>query len=278
LPARRPGGRVTPADRAAARFPQCAARWSVTSRIDVDGVAVRFREAGEGPPVVLAHGLGMSADYWWRNGPALAAAGYRVLAPDFPGFGRTAERDGEGDGLTVPEQAHFLARFTARLRTGPAVFVGHSLAAQSVLELGAHLPRACRGVVAVAPTGDRRRGRMLRELGGFLSDALVEPLSLFPIVADAYLRSSVRHYWGTWRAGSHSDAFAAAHRTPCPALVVVGSNDPIVPVPFAAALADALPRGRLVVVPGGSHAVIYDRARHFNRVLLAFFAQLPGPE
>jgi 2-hydroxy-6-oxonona-2,4-dienedioate hydrolase len=269
---------VRPSAAAAARFPECAARWSVTSRTLVDGVAVRFREAGQGPPVVLAHGLGMSADYWWRNGPTLAAAGYRVLAPDFPGFGRTEEGPHGGDGLTVPEQARFLARFAERVGAGPAVFVGHSLAAQSVLELAARLPGACRAVAVVAPTGDRRSGRMLREVGGFLSDALLEPLSLFPIVADAYLRSSVRHYWGTWRAGSRSDAFASARRTPCPALVVVGSTDPIVPVPFASALADALPRGRLVVVPGGGHAVIYDRARHFNRVLLAFFAHLRGVE
>jgi 2-hydroxy-6-oxonona-2,4-dienedioate hydrolase len=254
---------------AAARFPECAARWSVTHRLRVDGLAVRFRQAGSGPPVILAHGLGMSADYWWRNGPTLAAAGYRVLAPDFPGFGHTGRG---GDGLTVPEQAAFLARFCDAAATGPAAFVGHSLAAQAVVELAAREPWLCRAVVAASPTGDRRHGRMLREVRGFLSDALLEPLSLVPVVADAYLRASVRHYWGTWRAAGQSDPFAAAPQVAGPALVVVGETDPIVPVPFARALANALPRGRLVVVPRGSHAVIYDQARQFNRVLLAFFA------
>jgi 2-hydroxy-6-oxonona-2,4-dienedioate hydrolase len=254
-----------------AAFPDCAARWSVTHRVAVDGVAVRFREAGRGPALVLAHGLGMSADYWWRNGPVLAAAGYRVLAADFPGFGRTGR---PGDGLDVPEQAAFLARFSGAVETGPAAYVGHSLGAQAVIELAARQPALCRALVAAAPTGDRRRGRMLREARGFLADAFVEPLSLFPVVADAYLRTSARHYVGTWRAGKECDPFAAAPHVSAPVLVVAGTDDPVVPVPFTRALTAAFPRGRLVVIPGGGHALIYDQSRRFNRVLLAFLAEV----
>jgi pimeloyl-ACP methyl ester carboxylesterase len=73
---------------AAERLGRCAAAWSAARRVRVGDWDVRYRDAGEGPPIVLVHGLGVSADYWWRNGPPLAAAGHRVLAPDLPGFGR----------------------------------------------------------------------------------------------------------------------------------------------------------------------------------------------
>jgi len=58
--------------------------------VDVNGLHARFLRAGEdGPPVVLIHGLGASAEIWSANIGALAA-NHRVFAPDLPGFGRTA--------------------------------------------------------------------------------------------------------------------------------------------------------------------------------------------
>jgi len=82
-----------------------AVAWSRERRVRVGAYDVRWREAGDGPAIVLVHGLGLSADIWWKNGPALAAAGFRVLAPDLPGFGKT-----EGPQyLTVPQQAEWLA-------------------------------------------------------------------------------------------------------------------------------------------------------------------------
>jgi alpha-beta hydrolase superfamily lysophospholipase len=85
---------------------RAAAEWIVTRRVEVNGLSVRYREAGSGPALVLVHGLGCSADYWVRNGPPLAAAGLRVLAPDLPGFGRT---EGPWRGLDIDEQATALA-------------------------------------------------------------------------------------------------------------------------------------------------------------------------
>ena len=96
---------------------RAAAEWAVSHRVRVGRWRVRYREAGSGPLVVLAHGLGCSADYWMRNAPPLAAAGYRVLAPDLPGFGRT---DGPWRGLGVAAQARALAEWGDALSRPPA--------------------------------------------------------------------------------------------------------------------------------------------------------------
>jgi pimeloyl-ACP methyl ester carboxylesterase len=255
-------------------FADAAAEWSLSHRVDVGGLAVRYRRAGSGPAIVLAHGLGMSADYWWRNGPALAAGGYRVLGPDFPGFGRTGR---PGNGLSIPRQAGFLARFLRAVGEDRAVLVGHSLSCQAVLHLAARRPERASAVVLAAPTGDRRRGAMLREARGFVVDAFREPASLIPIVAGAYTRTGIRHYVGTLRAAARTNPFPLLPHVTSPAIVIVGSNDPVVPIPFARAIAAALPRGHLTVVHGGAHAVIYDRAERFNRVVLAFLSRVFPP-
>lgn len=254
-------------------FAAAAAEWSHTARVDDGHWRVRYRAAGMGPPVVLAHGLGVSADYWWRNGPALAAAGFRVLAPDLPGFGRTR---GPTRGLGVPEQAAALARFAEAMSLGRAVFVGHSVSCQSVLWLAAEQPERVRALVLASPTGDRRRLRWLREMWGFLRDIPREPTSLVPIVATAYLRAGPRRYWRTWRAVDADDPFRNATRARAPSCVIVGERDPLVPHPFARALAEALPKSHFVVIPGGAHAVIYDQPEAFNAVVTTFLRTLPA--
>ena len=252
---------------AAARLGEAAAAWARSRRV-ADGVGeVRYREAGSGPPLVLVHGLGCSADYWVRNGPWLAARGFRVLAPDLPGFGRTRGPQG---GLSIPAQAAAVDRFADALGLPPAAFVGHSLSCQSVLELAAVRPDRVAALVLAAPTGDRRRKRLLRESVGFLRDVPREPLSIVPLIAQAYLRAGFTRWLRTWIAGKRHDSFAAAARVSAPALVLVGDRDPVVSVAFGEALAEAIPGGRVEVVPGGTHAVIYATAERFNQAVARF--------
>lgn len=254
--------RVPPGDAAVA--------WTEARRITVAGSSIRYREAGRGPVVVLVHGLGMSADYWFRNGPALAA-GFRVLAPDLPGFGRTA---GPAAGLSVPRQAEALIDWARAMRLPPAVYVGHSLACQSVLEMAARSPETVRALVLAAPTGDRGRvRRALRQLAGLLVDATREPLPLFPVVLRDYLRAGPVRIWNTWRLGTRHDPLGLLAEVRGPALVVVGDRDPVVPVEFARTLARGIPCGRFACIAGGAHAVHFDRADAFNRELLRFLGE-----
>jgi pimeloyl-ACP methyl ester carboxylesterase len=61
------------------------------SNVEAAGIPFHVLSWGDrtAPPVLLLHGVASNARTWWRIGPALAAAGYRVVAPDMPGHGRT---------------------------------------------------------------------------------------------------------------------------------------------------------------------------------------------
>ena len=58
--------------------------------VSIWGVNVRYVQAGEGPVVLLLHGLGSSLITWYCNIDALADAGFTVIAPDLPGYGDSA--------------------------------------------------------------------------------------------------------------------------------------------------------------------------------------------
>jgi 2-hydroxy-6-oxonona-2,4-dienedioate hydrolase len=258
----------------ARRLGEVAVEWSRTHRVPVGPWRVRYREAGAGPVLVLAHGLGCSADYWLRNGPPLAAAGFRVLAPDLPGFGRT---DGPWRGLNVAAQAAALSAWASAMALPPAAYVGHSLSCQAVVELAAREAERVTALVLTAPTGDRRRKRRLREVLGFLRDIPREPLTLVPWIADAYLRAGLVRWAGTWWAGKRHDLFGAARQVSAPSLVLVGGEDPVVSADFAGAVAAALQNGRVRVIPGGAHALIYDAAEEFNAAVVDFLRQALNP-
>lgn len=251
----------------AARLAACAAQWAVTHRVMAGGWNLRYRQAGEGPPLVLVHGLGCSTDYWVRNGAWIAAAGYRVLAPDLPGFGRT---DGPRAGLSIVQQAYAVSVFAEAMRLGPAAYLGHSLSCQTVLELACTEPGRVAALILAAPTGDRRKKRLVREAIGFFRDIPREPPSLVPIVADAYLRAGLVRWTRTWIAGKRHDAFDAARGVEAPTMVMVGARDPVVPVRFARAIAGTIDIATLRVIPDAAHALIYDQPEGFNGAVVEF--------
>jgi pimeloyl-ACP methyl ester carboxylesterase len=105
--------------------------------IDAGGTAWTFISWGRpaDPPLLLVHGVTSNAGIWWRVGPALAAAGRRVVAVDMPGHGRMASWLGRH---RFEETAHDLAAFIrgAGLAVPALAVVGHSWGAM----VAAHLP------------------------------------------------------------------------------------------------------------------------------------------
>src|SRR5690606_35362049 len=253
---------------------EAAAQWASSRWIQVGRRRIRYREASSGDPLVLVHGLGVSADYWTRNGPTIAAAGFRVLAPDLPGFGRT---DGPDDGLEIGEQAAAIRDWAAALGLPPAVYLGHSLSCQSVLELAVAHAERVRGLVLVAPTGEgASRRRLLRQAIGFVRDIHRESLPLAAVVLQAYLRAGPRRVLRTWWLGATHDPLPLLPRVTVPVLVVVAERDPVVDPEFAERMVAALRQGRLQLIPGGSHAVIFEPTGAFNRAVVDFLSSLSG--
>jgi len=238
----------------------------------VAGESVRYREAGLGPPVVLVHGLGLSADSWFRNGAVLAAGGYRVLAPDLPGFGRSG---GSGAATSVGEQSAFLTRWSQALDLPAAVYVGHSLACQTVLHFAATHPDRVRALVLAAPSGDGGMTRRLtRQAIGFFGNLPKESLALAMIVAQAYLMAGPVRVLRTWVLGARHDPRPLLPRVRAPTLVIHGERDPIVDLAFARSLAESLPDGEVVIVPRMAHAVLFDRSGQFNEAVLRFLGKV----
>jgi pimeloyl-ACP methyl ester carboxylesterase len=148
--------------------------------------------AGEGFPVVLAHGFPELAYSWRHQIPALAAAGYRVLAPDQRGYGRTSRPEAVEDYDIEHLTGDLLAILDAE-GIEKAAFVGHDWGSIVVWALSQLAPERVAGVVGMSvpfmPRGPQPPTEMMRQL---LGDAFFYMLYFQePGVADAELGGDV---------------------------------------------------------------------------------------
>jgi pimeloyl-ACP methyl ester carboxylesterase len=124
--------------------------------VEIDGVRLHYVERGEGTPLVMLHGLGsMVEELVLSPAFALAAARYRVIAIDRPGYGHSSRPRGRWWGPRA--QAALVHRMLAELGIERPIVFGHSFGALVALALALAHPAALRGAVLASgyyfPTG-----------------------------------------------------------------------------------------------------------------------------
>ncbi|MEM6956894.1 MAG: alpha/beta fold hydrolase [Myxococcota bacterium] len=129
-----------------------------THQVRAKGTRVAVHEMGEGPPLVLVHGLGSSALSFSRMLPALARTN-RVLAVDLPGFG---ESDKPFQRFSLRELGELVLGAIAQLGAANAGWIGHSMGAQIGLVTSLAHPDRVRSLALLSPAGLERFSRMER--------------------------------------------------------------------------------------------------------------------
>jgi pimeloyl-ACP methyl ester carboxylesterase len=241
---------------------------------EIGGVPIRWLAApGGDPPVVYLHGVPDAAEEWE---PFLARTG--GLAPDLPGFGRSAKR-GDFD-YSIAGYDRWLEQFLDHVELDRFRLVMHDWGAVG-LSLAQRMPDRLERLVLINAVpflpGYRwhRVARIWRRRwAGELSMGVTRKWSMRWISREANVtpgplpEEMLARWWrdfdqGTQRAilrlyrGSPEDVLEAAGtclgEVGCPALVVWGEHDPYLPTWLADAYADVLPAGEVRRVPGAGH-------------------------
>jgi 2-hydroxy-6-oxonona-2,4-dienedioate hydrolase len=216
----------------------------------VGGWAVHGWEAGDGPPLVLVHGLGVSGRYLLPIARTLAGP-FRVVVPDLPGFGLSTRPRRP---LRLDELSETLDRLADAIGFRRATFLGNSYGCQVVTRLAVTHRERVERLVLVGPTVDDAARDPVRQAARLLVDGYHEPRRLVAIVLSDYVRAGpVTVATGAAEALRHRIE-ADARRVAVPAVVVRGSRDPLVPQPWAERLTAAFPAGELHVIGGAPHA------------------------
>lgn len=284
--------------RATVRFP-----WGTVSYLEW------APEQAGAPTVVLLHGGGVdSASLSWSGvGPRLAASGYRVLAPDHPGYG-------ESPPAAWPSTQHRLVAYVGEfvdalglgryaiggLSLGGGMTIGHVLEhpekVTGAMLLGSYglMPRLSEGPLSGARqaltwltvrTGllgalSRWSGRSRRTMMWVMPALIGGPAQRTPELVDEILSAARADHafvaFGQWQHDQvrwnrlATDYRAHLASFPRPALIVHGDKDTSVPVAAAEAAAELIPDARLEVVAGAAHWVQREAPEIVVRAMLEF--------
>ncbi len=245
--------------------------------------------AGDGPAVLLVHGLPGSSDAWAEVSEGLADAGFRVLAPDLLGFG-ASDRPATLDELWVGAQATALAHVLEALEAAPAIVVGHDYGAPTSVMLTCRQPGSVSSLLLAAgnlftdtPIPVPLNTLTWPLIGGLAgSIALSTPMLRImlrigvgrPAVRldpDVYLgdpgqRRSIRTIFsGALRglADRYSEVEAGLATLQIPTAVLWGDRDPFFGVDQAKRAASAIPGASLRIEPGAGHFLPAERPTSF---------------
>jgi pimeloyl-ACP methyl ester carboxylesterase len=274
---------------------------TMTNHLDLDGGSIAYDLAGEGPLVVLAHGMGDSRHSYRFIVPALVAAGYRVANADLRGCGDSTTG---WAGYSRTDIAGDLVALVRHLG-GPAVIVGQSISGGAATIAAASAPELVAGLVELAPftrTQSFDLGGLLRNKhhrAGTLQLARVMMSGSLPGWL-AYLDIAIPTKPADWHderarietalsdpermhvlkamtKTTPADAGAQLPNVACPVLVVEGSADPDWADPRAEGeriLAD-LPAGlgELAVIDGAGHYPHAETPDELLALLLQFLGR-----
>ncbi len=271
--------------------------WAARSRrLQIAGRALNVVElgAGEGPPVVLVHGLAGCWQNWLENLPAIAEH-RRVVTLDLPGFGDSEMPAGD---ISITNYANCVEELCDRLDLGPVAVVGNSMGGFTAAELAIRHPDRVERLVLVDAAGisisDLRRQpmmtlvRLLAAQAG--SPARDRAVLLRPRARHLAFRAVMRHptrlpldLLAAQGSGAAKPGFALAmdalisydfrDRLPeiaCPTLIVQGREDALVPAADADEFVRLIEQSRLLLLDETGHVPMMERPLTFNRELLGF--------
>ena len=263
-----------------------------------DGTKLFYKDWGTGQPVVFSHGWPLNADAWHDQLMFVASHGYRAIAHDRRGHGRSSQ---SWDGNDMDTYADDLAAVIEQLDLNDAVLVGHSTGGGEVARyIGRHgTSRVAKAVLvgAIAPlmlkTPGNPDGTPIEAFDGIRAGVAGDRSQFYKDLSapffganrpDSTVSQGVRDMFWLWsmqvglkaaydcvKVFSETDLTDDLKKFDVPTLIIHGDDDQIVPIGPSALLSSKLVKGAtLTIYPGAPHGLTVTLKEQFNVDLLSF--------
>jgi pimeloyl-ACP methyl ester carboxylesterase len=243
-----------------------------------DGSRIYYEEQGSGTPVLLLPGFSQSIAAYAALRGVLAAAGYRVIAADLPGSGRSGPQPRAYTATYYTDDARAFAALLQHLAAGPAHLIGFSDGGMTSLLMAAQAPGTVRSVVTWGAAGTiSDPGGQMRAVMYNVVDQPIPPLQgLRDYLVAAYGEANARAMTQSMVAAKTAIieqaggdvSLSRAGDIACSVLLVAGEHDMFAPPALASQLAARVPTAEVLVAEGAAHDVYGDRPEWMTQTIL----------
>ncbi len=271
--------------------------------ITKDGTQIYYKDWGSGRPIVFSHGWPLSSDAWEDAMFFLTSKGYRCIAADRRGHGRSSQ---PWNGNDLDTYADDLATLTEALNLSDAIHVGHSTGGGEVARyIGRHGSRRVAGVVLVADitplmlkTPANPGGLPIEVFDAIRAGVVTDRAQYFKDLASPFyganrpgakvsqglqdffmiqsLMAGMPACYFCIKAFSETDLTEDLKKIDVPTLIVHGDDDQIVPIADSAYLSSKIVRdAKLLVYDGAPHGLPSTHKQKLNADLLSFIQSVP---
>jgi non-heme chloroperoxidase len=263
-----------------------------------DGASIYYKDWGIGQPVVFSHGWPLSADAWDSQMMFLASHGYRVIAHDRRGHGRSSQ---PWSGNDMDTYADDLATLVAALDLKDVIHIGHSTGGGEVVRyIGRHSSKRVAKAVLIGavpplmlkteanPEGtptqafDDIRAAVLADRSQFFKDLTMpfyganrDGSSVSQGIKDGFwlqgMQAGYKNVLDCIKAFSETDFTEDLKKIDVPTLIIHGDDDQIVPIGASALKSEKLITGsKLTIYQGAPHGIPETHRNQLNTDLLSF--------
>jgi len=253
-----------------------------SSELSIQGIRIRERVIGEGPPVLMAHGWGASIDLMRPLALPLSRLGYQCLMLDLPGFGGSAEPE---QAFTIQDYASFCIDYLNHHNLKSVNFFGHSLGGRIGLVLAAAHPQRIVKMALSNSAGIRVEPTSLQRFRLQTYHKVRRGLeSIGAAAAAARLRQRYNQHYGSpdYQNASpvmrqtliqvvNEDLLAYAARVSAPTILVWGDADLDTPLWMGRKLEKTISDAALIVHEGAGHYAYLDFPEKTAEIMDALF-------
>lgn len=261
--------------------------------INVDNFSISYLEQGQGPPVILLHGLGMSSSTWRFNLDELSKY-FNVYALDLPGFGRSLKPK-EWD-YSLQGHTECVKKFMDALRIPRVHLIGHSYGGAVAAVFHLHYPERLDRLVLISAVGfqepkmfRRLKNPLLRRIYcSLLKRSTWQMYGGFPYETSRVSREPVEESTEIMKHPEDKDAFRSVVRSldfsalqqlveqsimDIPVLLITGENDYSIRREELCHFAAWNPAAKCVIIPNSRHCPHEEQPEHVNRQIISFCRQ-----
>jgi len=250
-------------------------------QISIDKLRINYKIAGEGPAILILHGWGGSSDSWLEVQRILAEKRYRIITPDFPGFGKSVTPP---EPWGIKDYNNFVLEFTQKLNLNNFFLIGHSFGGRIAIKFTSQYPEKVKKLILCDSAGIKPKPG-LKTLIIFwvarIGNAIFSPKHLIRIRDTArnlfYVFLRNKDYVkanGTMKETIKNvlkeDLLSEISQIRTKTLIVWGGVDRMVPLKYAHIFKEKIKDSQLEVIPKIGHSPHLEEPGKLSSIILKF--------